>query len=191
MLAQRLQSRPSMMTSKSLLTPLALLTTLVLSTAACDSQSDAVSGPSGDFDVLTLGSSGGMPWPMRDGNACNASYPNTVTVDAATATITWDTCAYDAATTHTAVSRGSRVLTADELQSVRQAVASLQVGNRGICGADKATVTLDISIGDKLGRYVDDFYGCQPPVDGRTFVKDTSNVEYVLWNLVTKPAITT
>jgi hypothetical protein len=178
------------MTSKHLLTPLALLTILSLSAAACDSQSDAVSGPNGEFDVLTLVSSGGMPWPPHDGDECNASYANTTTVQAATATIVWDTCRYDATAGHNVIARGSRTLGADELQSVRQAVAVVHVGNNGMCGADKATVTLDILVGDKLGRYVDDFYGCDPPIDGRTFVQDTTNLEYLMWNLVPKPAIT-
>lgn len=179
-----------MMTSKLPFGPLALLAALALSAGACDSQNDTVGGANGEFDALTLVSSGGMPWPARDGNECNSQYLNTVTVESATATITWDTCGYDAAASHTVISRGSRVLTAAELQSVRQALAAIDVGNDGYCGADKPTVTFDVSVGGKTGRYVDAFYGCEPPIDGRTFVKDTSNLEHVLWGLVSKPAIT-
>jgi hypothetical protein len=188
--ARPLQSHPCMMTSKPI-RPVLFLAAVALSVAACDGSNDGALGRNGAFDSLTLASSGGMPWPSQAGDECNASYANTVTVVAASATIGWDTCGADTSLRHTVLTRGSRTLTADELASVRTALAAVQVGNRGACGADKAVVTLDVSVDGVTGRYVEDFYGCQPPVDGRTFVMNTSALEYALWNLVQKPAITT
>jgi hypothetical protein len=163
-----------------------LLTLAALSVAACDSSDETALGRGGAFDALTLGVSGGMPMPPHDGDECDVSYPETITVDAASATITWDLCRYDSSLPHTFVSRGSRVLDAAELETVRQALALVQVGNRGMCGADKATITLDVSAGGVQGRYVEDFYGCNPPIDGRTFVVNVDDLEYALWDLATK-----
>jgi len=169
---------------------MALLAVALVSLDACDQAvSNDLVGQDGTFQSLSLAATGGMPWPSRDGNECNASYQNVVSVDAASSSITWDTCQYDSAQSHTIVARGSRTTTLAELETIRQALRAVQVGNHGYCGADKASVTLDIWVGGFLGRYVDDFYGCHPPVDGRTFVMNIDQLEYTLWALVPSPAV--
>jgi hypothetical protein len=169
---------------------LVFLAVALVSLGGCDqAASDDLVGQDGKFETLSLSATGGMPWPSRDGNECDASYQNVVSVDAASSSITWDTCQYDSAQGHTIIARGTRTTTPAELETIRQALRAVQVGNRGYCGADKASVTLDVWAGGFLGRYVDDFYGCHPPVDGRTFVMNIGQLEYALWALVPSPAV--
>ena len=53
-----------------------------------------------------------------------------------------------------------------------------------MCGADKATVTIDVQVNGSVGRYVDDFYGCNPAPDGRTFVENIDVMESAMGKLV-------
>lgn len=173
------------MLTNSLRSRLFLAAVAAFALTACDGDDGAVR----DFDSLTLVAWGGMPFAPRAGNACDSSYRSTTTVDATTSTITWDTCGNDVALAHTVIRQGSRSLDPTELAAVRNAWASIPVGNRGMCGADKATITIDVVKGDTVGRYVEDFYGCQPPTDGRTFVGDTTQLLTLLWTLTEKPAL--
>jgi hypothetical protein len=138
----------------------------------------------GSFDSAVLSSTGGMPRPKYTGDECDTSYVNVITVDHAAATVTWDTCAYDVNVGHAVIGQGTRSLTADELASVADALLQVVIGNSGACGMDKAIVTLDVQAHGKTGRYVDDFYGCKPAPDGRTFVTKIDWVESAMGKLV-------
>jgi hypothetical protein len=80
--------------------------------------------------------------------------------------------------------QGSRDLTPNELATVKDALLQVHVGGSSLCGADKAVVTLDIQAHGSVGRYVDDFYGCLPPPDGRTFVAGIDTLEIAVAKLV-------
>jgi len=138
----------------------------------------------GSFDIATLMSSGGMPGPRNDNDECDSLYKETIAVTRATATVTWDTCALDVGVGHMVLDRGSRSLTVDELAGVSDALLEVVIGNDGLCGFDKPTVTLDVVRNGTVGRYVDDFYGCQPPPDGRIFVEKMDWVESAMWKLI-------
>lgn len=139
--------------------------------ASCDSGDGQMVGGDGKFDTLTLSSSGGMPGPRRDGDECDNLYVNSMTVTSSPATFAWDRCAWPTTDVqHMSISRGSRELTPPDLATVNDALLHVHVGKSGLCGADKAVVTLDIQAHGAVGHYVDDFYGCDPAPEGRTFV---------------------
>jgi hypothetical protein len=141
-------------------------------------------GGDGNFDSLTLSSSGGMPGPWNDGDQCNSGYNNVETVTSAPATITWDLCAWAwGGVPYNVISTGSRELTPTELATVRDALLQVKVSSRTLCGYDKWVVTLDVQAGGSVGRYVDDFYACRPAPDGRTFVIGTDGLEVALARL--------
>ena len=162
---------------------------LVLS-AACggqqtkEKQSHQVVGSDGAFETVLLTSSGGMPPPQNAGDQCGSQYVNTVQVDATATMVTWDACHYDSSSGHTVINQGTRTLTPDELATVRAALLQVRIGNSGMCGADKATVTIDVQVNGSVGRYVDDFYGCNPAPDGRTFVENIDVMESAMGKLV-------
>jgi hypothetical protein len=153
--------------------------------AACGQDGSHQIVPSdGSFDLAILASSGGLPRPKYTGDECDSSYLNAITVDHTAATVTWDTCAYDVNVGHSVIGQGTRSLTTDELTSVKDALLEVTVGNDGLCGMDKAIVTLDVQVHGETGRYVDDFYGCKPAPDGRTFVMKIDWVESAMGKLV-------
>jgi hypothetical protein len=163
---------------------LCLVTSLLLCQACGDDQDDGVVGADGSFETLTLVSSGGMPWMWHDEDQCDEQYPSTVTVDANPAQVQWGACQYDSQALHTVVGQGTRPLSTDELETVREELRRLQISKSNICGFDKAVVTLDVQAHGTLGRYVDDFYACNQPPDGRTFVSNIDYVEWAVWKLV-------
>jgi hypothetical protein len=173
------------MLTNSLRPHLVLLATAAFAFTGCDGRDD---GLAHDFDSLTLVASGGLPL-RHDGDECNSWYPNTTTVDATSATLGWDICRYDQAIGHQAVQSGSRQLDAGELGAVRRAWAAVRLGNLGECGADKPTVTIDVVAGGSGDRYVEDFYGCQPRTDGRIFVNNIAELEWILAKLVNPPGV--
>lgn len=153
--------------------------------ASCGDSGNHMVGGDGNFDSLTLSSSGGMPGPRHDGDECNTGYNNIETVTSAPAMLAWDRCAWASGDVlRNVISTGSRELTPTELATVRDALSQVRVGSRGMCGADKWVVTLDVQAGGSVGRYVDDFYGCRPAPDGRTFVIGIDPLEGAVGKLV-------
>jgi putative hemolysin len=149
--------------------------------AASDSGTDSGAA----FDKLTLSSSGGMPGPRRDGDECDNMYTNVRTVTASPAEISWDLCEWPTGDVqHMVISKGSRSLAPAELATVKESLQQVHIGNSGYCGADKPIVTLDVEAKDSVGHYVDDFYGCNPPPQGRTFVTGIDWVESAVGKLV-------
>jgi len=160
-----------------------LLASMVFA-ASCDGDNGMVGGD-GHFDTLILSSSGGMPPPKRDGDECGSGYTNLRTVTSSPAQITWDLCTWPTdGTQHMVLSQGSRSLSPAELATVQDSLLHVQVGKSGDCGFDKPVVTLDIEAKGTVGHYVDDFYGCNPPPAGRTFVTGIDWVESAVGKLV-------
>jgi hypothetical protein len=125
------------------------------------------------FSTLTLVSSGGMPHhPPSSAAECGDGYQDTFVFDAVAGEVAWDYCELYASYTNSVVERGSRQLTAPESIAMTNMLAKLTVGDAHACGADKPVVTLDIETAGYTARYVDDFYACQPPPDGRTFIRN-------------------
>jgi hypothetical protein len=105
--------------------------------------------------------SGGMPWGARDaGMACNSSYENIYTVDAATRIFTWDYCKWNGSSV-TAPATGSRTLNDDELARLTRALSILKLHDASDCGYDKPTITLDLETRSGSATYTDSFYACQ------------------------------
>lgn len=150
---------------------------------ACTGDNQMI-GADGHFDTLTLSSSGGMPPPMYDGDECGAGYVNVMSVTASPAQFAWDLCRFsNDGAQHTVIARGTRSLDPSELATVRDALVQVHIGNSGDCGFDKPLVTLDVQAGGAVGHYVDDFYGCNPPPDGRTFVTGIDWIQNALGKL--------
>jgi hypothetical protein len=106
-------------------------------------------------------------------------------VTASPAEVSWDLCRWPTGDVqHLAISKGSRSPTPAELATLKEALQHVHVGKSGNCGADKPVVTLDIEVNGNVGHYVDDFYGCDPPPAGRTFVMGIDWVENAVWKLV-------
>jgi hypothetical protein len=154
--------------------------------ASCNDGDGQMVGGDGNFDTLTLSWSGGMPQIMRDGDECSGrDYANVETVTSSPATVAWDHCSWPGeGPQHMVILRGSRALTPGELASVKDALSQVHVGGNNVCGADGPVVTLDIQAHGSLGRYVDDFYGCLPPPDGRTFVAGINALESAVAKLL-------
>jgi hypothetical protein len=153
--------------------------------ASCGDGDGGMVGGDGSFDKLTLASSGGMPGPRHDGDECDNMYTNVRTVTASPAGISWDLCKWPTADVpHMTISKSSRSLTPAELAIVKEAIQHVRLGNSGLCGADKSAVTLDIEANGSVGHYADDFYGCNPPPSGRTFVTGIDWVESAVGKLV-------
>ncbi len=158
--------------------------------AACGGLADGVPPgqivrSDGTFQSAKLSSSGGMPSSTYTGDECDPMSVEIFEVDATASTATWDRCIYNYAARRNLLSQGTRALAADELATIRNALLQVQIGNgsRGMCGLDKPTVILDVQVNGIVGRYVDDFYGCMPAPDGRTFVKNIDAVAIAMWNL--------
>jgi hypothetical protein len=116
---------------------------------------------------------------------CNNMYATRETVTSSPATIAWDLCAWPTPDVqHSVFALGSRELTAAELATVNEALLHVHLGKSDLCGADKAVVTLDIQAHGSVGRYVDDFYGCQPAPAGRTFVMGMDWIESAVRKLL-------
>jgi hypothetical protein len=112
-------------------------------------------------------------------------YQNRETVTSSPATIAWDWCAWATLDVpHTVISQGSRDLTPAELATVTDALLHIHVGTSNLCGADKSVVTLDVQAHGSVGHYVDDFYGCEPAPEGRTFVTGMDWMESAVGKLV-------
>jgi hypothetical protein len=163
---------------------LSLAAVLALAASCGDSGTQLVGGD-GNFDTLSLSSSGGMPAPKRDGDECDSQYTNVTTVTSSPSLIAWDLCTWPAgADQHRVIAQAGRELTSAELATVKEAILKVHVGKSGDCGFDKPVVTLDVQAQGAVGHYVDDFYGCQPPPAGRTFVTGIDWVESAVGKLV-------
>jgi len=64
----------------------------------------------------------------------------------------------------------TQTLTGYEVTAARMLLAFLSTSNRTQCGADADTETLDLTFPDRVQKYQDDFYACNPPLDGRTYI---------------------
>lgn len=163
-----------------------LLATVLVATAACQ-QDNQVAGPDGRFDSVKITSGGGFVPAKQAADECDPGDAAVITADAVASSVTWNLCRHSTSLGHMVVVSGTRSATSAELGSIRAALLQVQIGNRGMCGADKGLVTLDVTREGSTGRYVDDFYGCQPAPEGRTFVTNIDAAANALFALVPTP----
>jgi hypothetical protein len=111
------------------------------------------------------------------GSSCDlATWHYTLGLDAATRTLSWNSCALNSTTRLAAPDSGTCVITDAQLATVRGDVAQISLSQAKNCGADGPVMTLDVRTTHGLGVYVDDFYsGC--PWSGQE-----KGREYVHWS---------
>jgi len=110
----------------------------------------------------------------RETDECSAAYRNNIVVDALAQSIEWDHCLEGS------LKQGRRFFQGEEISLVQKALSKIEIGSREDCGADKPTITLDIEYSDRVSRYADDFYSCEPAPEGRTFVRNIDELTFLL-----------
>jgi hypothetical protein len=105
--------------------------------------------------------------------ACHTDTKNVYSLDIQTRVLNWEHCAVDPNTLAAYRKTETQTLTDYEVTAARMLLAFLSKSNRTQCGADADTETLDLTFGDRVEKYQDDFYACNPPLDGRTYVANT------------------
>jgi hypothetical protein len=133
-----------------------------------------------DFERLELRATGGFGPPPCD--LGGSSYVLTRKSNE----LNWGFCDYQVSPAASVT--GSRLLSAAELESVRNALSAVTRTSTAHCGADAGVVTLDVTTPEGVELYADDFYsGCPWEVHrGRTFVSGLSELTEVLQNLRSK-----
>jgi hypothetical protein len=115
--------------------------------------------PSNATQLVFVDAGGGLPAPMPAGSDCSDSGAGSFTVTVADRKLSWDYCALQTGAGNKQLT-DSRMLTADELQSVITAVKGVSLSTRTSCGADKPSEKLEISTPAGSKEYLDDFYAC-------------------------------
>lgn len=136
---------------------------------------------------LTVTTSGGMPGPTRD--ACSSDNKNVFTLDLQTHVFTWEHCAIDASTSAAVRTTESHAVTDLEVTAALLMLARVSTEHGTGCGLDKSVDTLDLRFGDRVELYQDDFYACQAPQAGRTFVQGIDGIVTWLWGVANYPQL--
>jgi hypothetical protein len=102
--------------------------------------------------------------------ACHTDTKNVYSLDIQTRVLNWEHCAVDPNTAAAYRKTETQTLTGYEVTAARMLLAFLSTSNRTQCGADADTETLDLTFPDRVQKYQDDFYACNPPLDGRTYI---------------------
>ncbi len=113
--------------------------------------------------------------------ACHTDTKNVYSLDIQTRVLNWEHCAVDPNTAAAYRKTETQTLTGYEVTAARMLLAFLSTSNRTQCGADADTETLDLTFGDRVEKYQDDFYACNPPLDGRTYL---TNADWIVSWLV-------
>ena len=114
-------------------------------------------------------------------DACRSNTTKTYSLDLQTRVLNWEHCAIDSNTAAAYRKTETRILTDYDVTAARMLLAFLSTNHRTVCGADKDTHTLDLTFGDRVEKYQDDFYACNPPLDGRTFLQYQTMDSIVGW----------
>jgi hypothetical protein len=139
-----------------------------------------VTSPSPDFDSLTYTSGGGwMPF-VSIADECSPS--STISVDS-TGNYAFDGCVYNDQGLSQRVT-AERQLSDAEMTQVTDALAEVEIGSSGNCGADKGVDTLTVQASDgTTENYLDDFYSCEPAPEGETYVTNIDVIGSALSSL--------
>ena len=152
--------------------------------AACGSGQPAEGGQvdganlSTDFSYLEIVSRPGWVWfSPAPGSDCSNLMVATYELQAANHQLDWDECLFEDYTDPSVYRRhaGSRTLSETEFSSVLDALAQVKIGGRGVCIADGANITLDLTVHGIITGYVIDSNSCHGSApDGRTYVSGDS-----------------
>jgi hypothetical protein len=121
----------------------------------------------------------GVSWVPRTSDppgACHTDTKNLYSLDLQTGVLKWEHCAIDPKTAAAYRKTEAQTLTDYEVTAARMMLAFLSTNHRTGCGADKDTETLDLTFGDRVEKYQDDFYECDPPLDGRTYLANMDSI---------------
>jgi len=122
----------------------------------------------------------GVSWVPRTSDpydACRTDTTKAYSLDLQTRVLNWEYCAIDPKTAAAYRKTETQALTDYEVTAARMLLAFLSTNHRTQCGADKDTETLDLTFGDRVEKYQDDFYACNPPLDGRTYL---ANMDWIV-----------
>jgi len=114
-----------------------------------------------------------IPQTSDPPGACHTDTKNVYSLDIQNRLLNWEHCAVDPFTAAAYRETETKILTDYEVTAVRMLLAFLSISSRTQCGADGDTDTLDLTFADRVEKYQDDFYACNPPLDGRTYVTNT------------------
>jgi hypothetical protein len=118
-----------------------------------------------------------VPQASDPPGACHTDTKNVYSLDLQTRVLNWEHCAVDPKTAAAYRKTEPQALTDYEVTAARMLLAFLSTNYRTQCGADKETETLDLTFGDRVDKYQDDFYACNPPLDGRTYL---ANMDWIV-----------
>ena len=145
---------------------------------------DGASKPDGlnlaGLTAMTLTSTW-IPRTSDPPGACHTDTKNVYSLDLQTRVLNWEHCAVDPKTAAAFRKTEAQTLTDYEVTASRMLLAFPSTSNRTECGADADTETLDLTFGDRVEKYQDDFYACNPPLDGRTYL---TNMDWIVGWLI-------
>lgn len=128
-----------------------------------------------DTDFVKLTFAYGDGYEMVESIASSRCTGTTVTVDDH-GNYTFDGCVTSAQGLRLAVT-SEATLDAAQMKQVRGALAELEIGQSGTCGADKGVASLSVEHADgTVIGYLDDFYSCQPAPKGSIYVRNIDTV---------------
>lgn len=137
--------------------------------------------PSDATTITAFTPGGGFTPPAPPGSQC-AWGKQDYSLALKTRKLTWETCESPDWKQPLKLVKGSRTLTAAEVDTVVAAAKELTVATENLCGADKPLMTVSIaapSTGEKT--YTDSFYSCMGA--GRTYVDGVDGVFSAMSNL--------
>jgi hypothetical protein len=149
---------------------------------ASDLGTTSVLGDPATFQEMTVVRQGGYTPTQPPGAPCEIQGPQTTTVVASPASLSWDYCIVSPDLLQATKSTGSRALTVAELANIERTLQRVTVSQQKNCGADASVETLDLKTSAGLAFYADDFYsGCPWVVHaGRTFVTGMNDLDQAL-----------
>lgn len=126
---------------------------------SCGVPNDNAFWPASSTKLVAHSTSGFAPWPPP-GSTCQLGQA-TYTYDVAAKKLAWDVCQYAEGGKPFLNAKGSKVLTAAQIDGIVKSVKSLKVSTSDICGADKPGMTVTVTSANGEKAFLDDFYACQ------------------------------
>jgi len=139
---------------------LAATSALVIGCSGSDQSAAADNAvwPSNALGMTVKNAGGGFIGPAPQGSECQSGQA-TYTLAVSTRSFTWQACQTAAMAPYT-WSSGQRVLEQAELDAVVRTLKAVSISMRDTCGADKSTLTLQVTTPTGTHDYLDDFYAC-------------------------------
>lgn len=115
--------------------------------------------PANATKLVASSPGGGFVAPAPPGSTCAIGHQK-YSLDVATKTLSWETCAWQGSGTPLKLATGTRVVTAAESATVSAAMGNVKVATRNACGADKPFLSLEVTSPVGVKKYADSFYAC-------------------------------